>query len=146
MARGLKFGLSLYIQNLCKLAVKVLSSQCICTGSLEDSLLNVFKVLKSAGSYILRSDYSSQFLVIFFDPLLYFPYPSSLIDCFQNQTFDLVVEPLIDNIAVYKFRLLVAILFPFLYPATKVWRGIMLYLSVSVCPSVRPSVRTISDR
>ena len=31
---------------------------------------------------------------------------------------------------------------PFLYPATKVWRGIMLYPSVSV----RPSVRTISDR
>ena len=26
----------------------------------------------------------------------------------------------------------------FLYPATKVWRGIMLYLSVSVRPSVRP--------
>ena len=37
-----------------------------------------------------------------------------------------------------------------LYPATKVWRGIMLYPSVSVHPSVRPSVRpsvlTISDR
>ena len=41
-----------------------------------------------------------------------------------------------------------------LYPATKVWRGIMLYPSVSVRlsvrpsvhPSVRPSVRTISDR
>ena len=30
----------------------------------------------------------------------------------------------------------------FLYPATKVVRGIMLYLSVSV----RPSVLTISDR
>ena len=30
----------------------------------------------------------------------------------------------------------------FLYPATKVWRGIMLYPSVSV----RPSVLTISDR
>ena len=30
----------------------------------------------------------------------------------------------------------------FLYPATEVWRGIMLYLSVSV----RPSVLTISDR
>ena len=29
---------------------------------------------------------------------------------------------------------------PFLYPATKVWRGIMLYPSVSVRPSVRPSV------
>ena len=29
----------------------------------------------------------------------------------------------------------------FLYPATKVWRGIMLYPSVSVRPSVRPSVR-----
>ena len=28
-----------------------------------------------------------------------------------------------------------------LYPATKVWRGIMLYPSVSVRPSVRPSVR-----
>ena len=28
----------------------------------------------------------------------------------------------------------------FLYPATKVWRGIMLYPSVSVGPSVRPSV------
>ena len=28
---------------------------------------------------------------------------------------------------------------PFLYPATKVWRGIMLYPSVSVRPSVRPS-------
>ena len=26
----------------------------------------------------------------------------------------------------------------FLYPATKVWRGIMLYPSVSVRPSVRP--------
>ena len=34
----------------------------------------------------------------------------------------------------------------FLYPATKVWRGIMLYPSVSVRPSVRPSVLTISDR
>ena len=45
---------------------------------------------------------------------------------------------------------------PFLYPATKVWRGIMLYPSVSVrlsvrpsvrpsvCPSVRPSVRPCS--
>ena len=40
----------------------------------------------------------------------------------------------------------------FLYPATKVWRGIMLYPSVSVrlsvrpsvCPSVRPSVRPCS--
>ena len=30
---------------------------------------------------------------------------------------------------------------PFLYPATKVWRGIMLYPSVSVRLSVRPSVR-----
>ena len=29
----------------------------------------------------------------------------------------------------------------FLYPATKVWRGIMLYPSVSVRLSVRPSVR-----
>ena len=29
----------------------------------------------------------------------------------------------------------------FLYPATKVWRGIMLYPSVSVRPSVRRSVR-----
>ena len=29
----------------------------------------------------------------------------------------------------------------FLYPATKVWRGIMLYPSVSVRPSIRPSVR-----
>ena len=28
----------------------------------------------------------------------------------------------------------------FLYPATKVWRGIMLYPSVSVRLSVRPSV------
>ena len=34
----------------------------------------------------------------------------------------------------------------FLYPATKVWRGIMLYPSVSVRLSVRPSVLTISDR
>ena len=31
--------------------------------------------------------------------------------------------------------------FSFLYPATKVWRGIMLYPSVSVRLSVRPSVR-----
>ena len=38
------------------------------------------------------------------------------------------------------------ILYQFLYPATKVWRGIMLYPSVSVRLSVRPSVRTISDR
>ena len=29
----------------------------------------------------------------------------------------------------------------FLYPATKVWRGIMLYPSVSVRPSACPSVR-----
>ena len=36
--------------------------------------------------------------------------------------------------------------FPFLYPATKVWRGIMLYLLVSVRLSVRPSVLTNSDR
>ena len=36
--------------------------------------------------------------------------------------------------------------FHFLYPATKVWRGIMLYPSVSVRLSVRPSVLTISDR
>ena len=34
----------------------------------------------------------------------------------------------------------------FLYPATKVWRGIMLYLSVSVRLSIRPSMLTISDR
>ena len=38
----------------------------------------------------------------------------------------------------------------FLYPATKVWQGIMLNPSVSVRPSVRlsvrPSVLTISDR
>ena len=33
---------------------------------------------------------------------------------------------------------------PFLYPATKVWRGIMLYPSVSVRLSVRPSVRPCS--
>ena len=32
----------------------------------------------------------------------------------------------------------------FLYPATKVWRGIMLYPSVSVRLSVRPSVRPCS--
>ena len=32
-------------------------------------------------------------------------------------------------------------LITFLYPATKVWRGIMLYPSVSVRLSVRPSVR-----
>ena len=33
------------------------------------------------------------------------------------------------------------VFFTFLYPATKVWRGIMLYPSVSVRLSVRPSVR-----
>ena len=35
-------------------------------------------------------------------------------------------------------RLISAFVIPFLYPATKVWRGIMLYPSVSVRPSVRP--------
>ena len=34
--------------------------------------------------------------------------------------------------------------FGFLYPATKVWRGIMLYPSVSVRLSVRPSLRPCS--
>ena len=38
----------------------------------------------------------------------------------------------------------VADLMYFLYPATKVWRGIMLYPSVSVRLSVRPSVRPCS--
>ena len=33
------------------------------------------------------------------------------------------------------------VVYCFLYPATKVWRGIMLYPSVSVRPSVRLSVR-----
>ena len=39
--------------------------------------------------------------------------------------------------ALTRGRLDLALLF--LYPATKVWRGIMLYPSVSVRPSVRPS-------
>ena len=39
------------------------------------------------------------------------------------------------------FTLTSGLISRFLYPATKVWRGIMLYPSVSVRPSVRPSVR-----
>ena len=40
-----------------------------------------------------------------------------------------------------RIRLICEDLVRFLYPATKVWRGIMLYPSVSVRLSVRPSVR-----